>query len=438
MKSRENNQQRVIWNEKEEKIILRTLIRLMELIEIVDGEPRSPESYNLRGNIAILGHFIEIKNIRSDDLKKQLIFSSVIELRKTNKRDLLSFRNILENGVDKFFKIGRKKRTFIFPINITQESLKYKRWFKVEDIKLKIQSWTKLEKKLDIAKWKDDVTINYSQDKEFWLDPFIPLEIEIESYDIQWAFRKAEEAYVLLRTAINFPRIGMRGQMFSFEVGRPDSLFPIPPAPSFGVYDENGNYQGLYFNEFPEENYESVELKEEEIRNIKIFLKYFGNEAGRNTTKNLITRAFKRYTVALDSTDWGKAFLNLWQVCELLAFNPRGKEVFYTHKDVRKRVRTLLKQNDIFISDMLLVAYEKRNHLVHRGEFIDKENRDTVQNLKILVENMLFYLIDLEKDCPTWESLEIYYINAIATSKVIKERKRVLEKIEKRRKVSSP
>ena len=303
-----------------------------------------------------------------------------------------------------------------------------KRWLYVLKKRYLVKTWEQIGSQYDLAPWIERVEKYYTYDQNIFQSPFIPLLVKLKSEDVFSAYLEAEEGYDLIRSAFNWSFNGRRME-YRYETGRSTPINKIPPAPTFGVFDENNNFDKLWFTTFPSRDYKKVDLDQTRLSLAENLLKYF-NKQSETSVKKLIVKAFRQHCIALDNENWPYCYLSLWQILELMAFGPG--EGNYSHKDVEKRIRTLLKSNDQFLDDLLRYLYSQRNRLVHLGNFSDKGNED-VQLLKMVVENSLLTLMSIERFCPTWEKLDIYYQNANSDVSIIKKRMAVLSKIEKRK-----
>ena len=174
--------------------------------------------------------------------------------------------------------------------------------------------------------------------------------------------------------------------------------------------------------------YRATRLTNDQIKMLRRHIKILGASAPSGSTRELIVEAFHKYGLALDSAIWNSTYLSLWQVLELIAFRP-SREQRYDMQSVTKRIRTLLKREDEFVLDLLRMLSNKRNRLVHMGQFSDRGEED-VQLLRAIVDTALMALINLKKKLPTWNSLELYYKNALSQDAEIKMKGRVLRVIE--------
>ncbi len=432
MVKQSNKVKYIWWKDRDEKTVSRTLERLMKLITIENGKPNARSDFELDANIAILASLIEFSDIESEKTKRHLLQRTLFHLRTLKRRNLTGFRLTLDREAKKNLERQVPDWIFVFPINIDRRSLNKRRLFRIGDICFRIRKWSDLRKKLAIDAWESQAKFLHPSDVPVWQDFFIPLEVEVAGFDYNESFRIVEKAFTLLRVAFNWYPSSFK-KVSRFGGGRSTPLVPIPPPPTYGIYNSNGDWVGIYTEEFPAEKYKSVALDDDHIASTNWFMKYFGDrdESKPWATKNLIVNAFLAYGQSLDSTNWRTVFLGLWQVLELITNDPSNRSKGVSMFEVCSRVRTLLKRDNLFLDDLLNMVYRQRNHLVHEGKFSDT-GLDDVQYLKIIVENALKALISLEKNCPTWRSLVMYYKNAPAILRDVKERKRILGVIERR------
>lgn len=419
----------VSWKSHDEVRISRSLSRLMEIIIIEDGKAISREGFMLHANIGILSSLIELFEIESDSIKRNLIYKSVFHLRMLKRRNLGGLSNALNRETNKYLNRPTLKWRIVFPINIDPHCLERKRWFTSLGMRLHIQPWLRIQKELDVKTWKKHVEFHFPDDIQIFGHPFMPLQVEVEGRDYEEAFRKAEVSYELLRTIINWVSSAFSTQK-QFG-GRSRPFAKVPPPPIYGIFNLNGDFETIYYNDYPLERYDVHRLTEDQLTDVLRMLAYFNKSPKKPSTKNLILQALLVYGDSLNSTNWSSVFLRLWQALELITYRYGDVEGNIRMSQVRDRTLTLLSKKE-FLLDLLWTIWIRRNRFVHSGRFSDDELED-VQSLKIIVENVILSLFSIEKYCPTWDSLVIYFNNSAANPKVIAERKRVLTAIQRRK-----
>lgn len=373
---------------------------------------------------------IDLKGIESDREKRWLFFRALQHLRQHRSNEITRLSTFLDIEIEK--AIIKKEQTWriILPINLNRDTLGNRRWFFSSNIRLRIKNWAWLQKNNEVDKWLDVVNRNFPNDPKVNQGQFIPLYAEVKGRNYIVAFRKAVEAYDLLRAAVNWSQIALTSQLRLFS-GRGTPLCPIPPSPTYAVFDENGNYANHFYTTAPAEKYDKINLSAQQYKVITKILGLFNRENKPNSVNDLIRNAFRTYQLAIDTNDWRQVYLNLWQIIELVTTPPNARHQGIRNIEITRRMKILLKDSRPYILELFDVLVKWRNKLVHHGEFSDDGEEDA-KLLKLIVELAILKLINLRRSFFDWTRLEFYYAHATTDSAQIKTQKSVLGSIERR------
>jgi hypothetical protein len=101
--------------------------------------------------------------------------------------------------------------------------------------------------------------------------------------------------------------------------------------------------------------------------------------------RGLVVDAMIKYGEGLETDEWSRAFLVLWQVLEVLTLQSEGR---MNMAEIGDRIALLLGQHQQE-RDLLAALAETRNKLVHVGTYPDEYGLDEMQWLKGIVEDSI-------------------------------------------------
>jgi len=253
---------------------------------------------------------------------------------------------------------------------------------------------------------------------------FCPLTVSVDARTSGEAFKKASEAFDILRTLMNLTTTF--GKVTYQYGGRYHPLGQYLPPPVFGVFRADGSYDLLYFT-LERYDYRERSLSKDQIRLVDQLAKRVKQPKDQQDTMLFVVDALRKYGQAMDTVDWQQAFLALWQILELVALQGAGN---INMKKVAKRIANLLelKQNEPG-RDLLDFAVQSRNDLVHRGRFSEDGLRE-VNYLKVVVDWVIDFLLSPRfRAFPTMKRLESFYAHATTPDTDLREHRLAIDSI---------
>ena len=150
--------------------------------------------------------------------------------------------------------INKPKNDFriLFPIQTIGGALKKKRWFNIQNTKFIISDWKRIH---ELKGWQDFAdhakSIKYlaSNLKEQIVPMhqyFSPLLVTARARNHSEAFHSTNRKYEVMRAILN---LSYKHGQITLQAGPPQPLGAILPPIFYGIFDKNGNYINLYFNE---------------------------------------------------------------------------------------------------------------------------------------------------------------------------------------------
>jgi len=384
----------ITWNQKNKDKIQSNL---QEVIKVTKNGALD-SFFKTQSLVNILSYSIQIKGIDSIDLKRGFVFQTALRLPKLKKQDLPTFRRVLATIVRKHLKEPKKEYSVILPLNVSRKNLERRRLFNVLGTRLKIQSWNYIDLHFDIKKWFS----KRPEHSKYLFSKSVPLVAITMGRNYREAFWEANEAFRLLRSIFNLTK-----SFFTFTIqgGAPQPLGKILPPPVYGVFKNGGDFDNYYYEAVDlSRHYNKVILSTNEVQNTYRLLKLLRQPKDSEDINGIILSVLRNYGSALETFQWRDAFLDLWQILEMITFRPT--ETFSMAK-VCERIKALF-NNQPFLSDLLWTSLETRNKLVHLGIF-PEEGLTDVSMLKSVVEHCINMLFNNRKLFPTWQRLQLYY-----------------------------
>lgn len=420
----------VKWESKNEEALRRNLRGVLKIIEIEKGKPLCRKGFWLDAYTNILAANLSLIGIESVTAIRAMVQRSCFRLKTLKRQDVFTFRRVLAARARKYLRSPEKSYHVVMLMNIDPKSLQNHNQFSVVGVRLTVRTWKYIAKHFDQNAWKEDVASFSTFHGDAFSGPFIPLTAKHLARDPQVAFEKINDAFDLLRAAINSAEnFGKYSQQFG---GLPRPLGRILRSPVYGVFDDDGKYVVGLGSDVANRHYRLESIEAGTIKHVKRVLSRLLHPRGVNDTSELVLDAFRKYGQALETSEWKDAFLNLWQILELLTYRPsEHPDDRFSMKEVCARAATLVNRHEL-LTDLIWTCQNTRNALVHRGRFSDDGLQD-VSMLKSIVEHCIGAVLELRDVCPTWEDLVIYYQNAGVQSKVLADRARIIRSIRRRR-----
>lgn len=422
----------VSWKDKDEKKVNHYLAEIMKLAT-VDDDGRVSFTHILKFHAyqEIITRHINIEGLEHIDTRRALVHKAISRFARYSKHDLLRFRRAMTTERRRYLQRPIVTFHILFPINIRQADLARRRWFNILNSRICCRTWSYVERHYDIQRFLDEAAFALRKDQQelarFLYGDFCPLTIATDARTSAEAFRKASEVFDILRTLMNLTTAFLMVRLYG---GRDRPLGQYLPPPVFGIFEEDGSYDLLYFST-ERYDYQERSLSEDRIRLVHRLAKRIEQPKDEQDTMRLVIDALRKYGHAMDTADWQVAFLALWQILELVALQTAG---YVNMKDVANRIANLLAlKENAPERDLLDVAVQSRNDLVHRGRFSEDGLRE-VNYLKVVVDQVISFLLSPRfRAFPTTKRLRAFYAYATTPATDLRVRGQVIDRILRQR-----
>lgn len=420
------------WKPNLEEIVSRNIKAYMDILSVdADGKVKTSKGFELDAYMKILSQNIEIYNISSPEIKRRLLFKAgFTRLKKYKNQNIHTFRRALSAEVQKYLSLPVKQYWIFFPLHVVHDQLKNFRSFKILGKKLFFRNWEYVQKHFMLDKFIENTQFRLQKSNVSLGSDFTPVMILSEGRDLNEVFDGAQRIFDLFRCLLNLlSQFGAYHRQFGWP---PKPLAKILPPPVYGVFNLDGTFVNYYQDmaTYPEygKNYLSLN-KISAGRKLANILK---TPKSNDDTVQLIIVALEKYGRALDTTEWPLAFLELWQILELLALQTSEQ---FNMKNVKNRVDILLQKSQ-FAKDLLQALYETRNALVHEGHFPHRQGVEEIGLLKYIVEVSINGMFKQLKNFRTRGSLAKFYDYSPVNNLDLAESHRVISVIQKQRTIN--
>ena len=366
--------------------------------------------------------------INKEELWK-LIFE-VLKKFKDDGNDCPTFENLkeeLKNHLMKFQKTKSNEYCLFFALHTSGNYVWSKKWFNVlgdrfyrsniEKIKL-FPGWKEFRNSI-VNSSKAPIDGKKRLEK---IDNMVPLIISVKAQNSKRAFEKANGKFNLLRSILNFSH---KSGQFTYQFSAPNPLGLIYPSPLYGVFNSDGKYEESFWTI---EQYDYEKKKPISKKEIEASVRLLKQIESINDYKlrNLIIDSLMKYGQVLDTIDWEKAFLLLWQILENLSLC--SLEDVFNMNNVVNRIIILIGQDDTLSSLLLKSLKNTRNKLVHKGIFPDEGLRE-VNLLKYVVDCAMGSLFKNLKKFPTRDLLKAFFNYEPKNNNYLKNQKKIIDTI---------
>jgi hypothetical protein len=420
----------IFVEEKDASIITRNLRKTLKKISIKEnGSLEVPFAFDIEIRKEIICAKIKIKGSFDDKVMlRRLVFDSILNLKKkgVTNPDSKEFLSELEKEIFKYIDKPKEEFIILFPLNSSGGVLKRKRWFNIQNTRFYKSDWEKVH---NFPGWNDFInhakSIKYmaSNLKEQILpmyQNFTPLIANVKARNKDEAFQRLNKKYEIMRSILN---LYFKFGTVTFQDGPPQPLGAILPPIFYGLFNKNGEYISLFFNEEPYV-YKRISLKPNNIDNLNRMIKRMNSMD--EEIKSVFVDSLVKYGHALDTIDWRDAFLTLWQILENLSLSTLSSRMKMT--DVCSRIKNLMGITDILHKELVEALVETRNKLVHLGKF-SQDGLLEVDFLKIIVDRALSNFYWLSKKFPSKNALEEFFQIATLPESMLEKRKSIAESV---------
>jgi hypothetical protein len=364
-----------------------------------------------------------ITNIKNHGNAREIIKKALEIYRKRNNTTIEDLRISLNEAEEEFLGEKLKKYFFVFPVNIKYNSLRRKQVSLLKKI-IKIRNYDFISKKYDLndleKKSTHDGYIENSLNKELTY-----LIIEECSRGSERAIRQALHEFDLFRAILNFSHDSMR---IHFTGGLKKPLSLVCPRKTFFAFDSDGSFisHWIVIEKYDDKIVDLASSSASILENSNTIIRKL-NDVRDDSLRHHMANALIFYSNALDHYDniW-ISFLSYWQIIELLALGKNNSK----QQDICKRMAALLGSREPY-EDILDQFKDKRNRLVHQGEF-ENISEDDTNIIKGIVEYGILNILMNANKFQNIQGLNLYYENVNSMEEDIKLKKSILNLIQKR------
>ena len=407
----------VSFDDRKKEIIRRNIVALLNEVEAGSLFVGFEVSHSQH----VLGSLLKVSNIEDEHQLRHLLLRAAINIKGLADPQIPSFIEALGFAAATYLEREVKEYKLLFPLNLSPGRLPNQTSFVVGGLEFTPEGWENIRKNYDLDGFVNEIYrfIGCNRDDNLWNWGGTPLTIKLFGRNSEEVFRKAEEAYDLLRAIINF-QLDTR---ITVQLARREPIAKIRPAVGYGVFSTDGKLDTPFINH---EHQFLQELCTDEI-SPKWFTELLekSNEIKSDSSSLAIFfTALKSNNNALETTVSSNAFLSFWQALEILTYGPNEN---YSMSDVIARIKVFIKGNEPMI-DFLNICASRRNKLVHRGHF-SPDGQPEVLLLKPLVRHCISRFYSIIQTYPTRSSLTEMYNHSFLQTDILTERMRVIESI---------
>ncbi len=349
--------------------------------------------------VYVLGDLIIIQGFNeNNDRKRFMISIALANYSKQSCKTLESFSQTLTSEVQRQKNQPLKEFLVVFPLNISYSSIKAKRHFVCRNLRLNCRSLEYVKTKFAFE--EPYQMLSESKIANNFAD-FTFITTKVTTSSSNDAFWVAYRALSLFRSLGNFVlSYGTETIMMS----PPHCLGLINPPRLMFIFDENRKYIEHWFNS-DEFKFDTLTLEAQSLTTIAKTVYRF-ERIPQTSVKNILTNCFTVHQYALDETEYGYIFLNMWQILELISLKDQSG---ITEDKVKNRIKIIFGR-DTLVSDTLDILFNKRNHLVHEGQLSNFTLAD-VNQVKNLTEATMRFLFRNSDKLKTISDLQSFYEN---------------------------
>lgn len=375
-------------------------------------------AFQVSQSLHILGANLNITGIEDEEAARHSIFAAATDFQNRPVPSTLEFLEALGVRAKRFIDQPFQEFHVLLPLNVAFENLAGIESFSVNGVQLNCLRWNDVQNAYATEELRTQIYhfLDLDNTPDLWNWSGTPLLAKIYARTGHEAFQRASEAYERLCATINFVLDTDR-----VDLARPRPKASVVKPVAYGVFQLDGALAEPFVSE-EALNFQSHLARPQNFEQIyRLFNEIFGEQTANYSTRRFIN-ALLGFHYALSTTDWSKAYLSLWQCLEILAF---GSQQRYDMSQVVERISALMKASGV-IQDFLALCANKRNDLVHRGQF-SADGQSEVILLKVIVRRCLWHFFSIRGSFPTEVTLEEYYLHAALSTEKLVERKRVIE-----------
>jgi len=407
----------ISYDDRKQEIIQRNLSVLMKSVRagnlFVGFQVSQP--------LHVLGEYIHIKDIEDDTVKRHVIFTAAIQLQSLTTPRVRDWAEAIGVAAQNYLNRPMQLYHVMLPLNVEERSLTEVEKFSIQGVDLVRETWANFQNVYAHNKLIEDIRDYFKDDMldDLWNWSGVPLVARVTARNPAEAFGKAFEPYDVLRAIFNFVH-----DASPFQFQRPEPLASVIPPVGYGVFLPDGTFSEAFVDakHLP---FQRRVLSPANLKDVLDLLATLFPDGKLTGTKKIYIEALHAYNRGLDATNWQDAYLSLWQALEIMTTFDLGKK--HSMKAMVERTKILLKTDEV-THDFLNVCADRRNALVHRGQF-SEDGQSEVLLLKVIVRYCLGRLLQLIRDFPTHARLSEFFLHAHLAPDQLNERKQVIEVI---------
>lgn len=417
----------VTWNPNNKNAIAKNIDTYMSILRIDDnGKVKTSETMKLDACLNLLSHYVEIQGIKAYSLKRNLLFRAGFNrLKKYKVQNTSTFKIALSAEARRYLRQPLQTYYAVYLLHGRIELVSDCKNYSVLGKTVSIESWESIEERFRVETLftKSNAHINGINLKKH----FTPVIMKLEGRNSEEVGDLAHEHFDFLRNAMNFIHVsGIYSKQWGHK--RPLAEFLTPPL--LGIFNNVGEYESYYYyvEAQPADLYRNRIISHEILEVVQWLMGKLGPDDNQNSLKALLVEAIRKYGQALDTVEWRFAYLELWQILELLTLQ---SEEQLNMRQVRGRVFNLLSKDE-FVRELMVMLSDDRNVLVHEGKFPEDSSLEKVSLLKYIVSRTIHALIDLLDDIPDRNTLKILYTYLPERISELKKHSQVISLIQNR------
>jgi hypothetical protein len=384
----------------------------------------------------LLVNLVQVKPEIPDRTLRGLVYSSIFKwLRfKKYREDRKPYRGFHGALLREMRRLERKRADYhvLMFISCKADDLEEFYNLALAGSQLIITDWDQLDP-LDVGQFWQTIIFHrlapslfhdFGDDSHFQrrLD-FTPVVVSMNTFGPAAAVELAQNAFDLFRVCLNLPVISGH---FSYFRSTPKALSPILPTPVYGVFAGDGHFKTV-FTTIEKYEYKRVKISSKHASAAKSYLE----KVNRISSKDIggrVVRLLRLYQDAIDIHSPRQSYLALWHVLEGIA-DIEASEI--QQREIEKRVTTLLHPDPV-TKQLLHVLVDRRNKLVHTGDFPDDPDR-LYFALKLIVDAALYELLQLAERLETPHHLDEFLSMASLGDTVLERKLDVIQYIRESR-----
>ena len=394
--------------------------RLLSLFDEREAKIHGANIAKFELNVYVLHSLIECdKGLTSSSLR-QLIHTTLFEMKKRGITDESSFFKLLDSAYLKSQEEKASVFNVVSSINLDVGRLPTTN-FTVNGKEIRIVNYLQLERDFGSIAFPDVGIYDHREISQ--LRGLSSSVIQVNARGVEHAYRQGHETFELFRGVLNLAeQLGT----FAYQYGQPKILSRIQPSRLTMVFDHEKKLNNYWlaiglFDHKPESL----------TRNRMDFAVELMGRLGStkdNSLKSRLISTIIRYNDGLDGNVTGTSFISFWQLLEIIALADYCSPM--SEKEVSSRIGVIL--NDETLRDLLSALRDRRNDLVHDGLISEFDLQD-VNLIRLCCEQAILFLLNNIDSFEDEPSLDLFYKLSNKNDTDLARELKILEYLKKRR-----